>query len=156
MEGIILRDAEPNEKDCSGILALIQELADYENASDQVEMTVQRLIESMKAGHFKGLIAVEGDNVVGMALWMVQYFADGRKALYMEDLYIKQTHRRRGLGEAMVRQLQEEAKKLPGVDSLSWSVLPWNELAINFYKKKLGAEILTDWHLKRISNIASD
>jgi ribosomal protein S18 acetylase RimI-like enzyme len=68
--------------------------------------------------------------------------------LYIEDIYVREQHRRGGYGEQMMRHLARLAFER-GCKGMSWSVLGWNQKAIDFYVK-LGAAKSTEWDSYKI------
>jgi GNAT superfamily N-acetyltransferase len=76
----------------------------------------------------------------------------GRKGLYLEDLYVRPSHRRRGFGRAMLLHVARIAVER-NCGRFEWSVLDWNEPAIVFYER-LGATIMHEWKLVRVTGDA--
>jgi GNAT superfamily N-acetyltransferase len=54
--------------------------------------------------------------------------------MYLEDFYVTDDMRRKGLGKLLFEKLIQEAKRRK-LNGIQWQVLEWNESAINFYKK---------------------
>ena len=76
----------------------------------------------------------------------------GRPGIYLEDLYVLEEMRGTGIG----RQLLSHLARLTierGWGRLDWAVLDWNAPAIGFYNK-LGAQMLTDWRICRLTGAA--
>jgi len=73
----------------------------------------------------------------------------GRPGIYLEDLYVRQSARGRGVGEALLRQLAQRTLEIGG-GRLEWAVLNWNEPAIGFYQK-MGAAPLDEWTTYRVT-----
>ena len=123
-------------EDMNGVMLLIQELADYEKASDEVEVTVDQLkrdgFGSKKL--FDCIVAEEGSEIVGMALYYPRYSTWKGKTIYLEDLVVKESYRRKGIGGKLFEALAEECKSQK-VKRFEWQVLDWNKSAIEFYKK---------------------
>ena len=78
----------------------------------------------------------------------------GRRGLYLEDLYVQPTERGTGLGSKMLRYLAALAVERQ-CGRFEWSVLDWNQPAIDFYQK-MGATVLPDWRVVRITGDALD
>jgi GNAT superfamily N-acetyltransferase len=78
----------------------------------------------------------------------------GRSGIYIEDLFVEESYRRRGIGSALLLHVARLAK---GRDCgrLEWSVLDWNEPAIRFYKK-LGAIPMSGWTVFRVTGESLD
>ena len=72
--------------------------------------------------------------------------------MYLEDLFVKPSHRRYGVGTAMLQRLAQICVER-GYGRFEWSVLEWNELAKDRYRK-LGAVPLEDWRIWRMTREA--
>ncbi|EED14301.1 GNAT family acetyltransferase, putative [Talaromyces stipitatus ATCC 10500] len=147
------------EEDVPYILQFIRELAEYENALDQVEATEESLLatlsfpndstatKSQKRGStYTALVFPPGSKVpVGMALYFYNY-STWRSApgIYLEDLYVQPAARGKGYGLALFRYLAKEVVYEIKGKRLEWSVLKWNEPSIKFYKA-LGAREMVEW-----------
>ena len=123
-------------KDMQEVLNLIKELAIYEKAPDEVEMTVEELIEDGFNDNpiFDVIVAEAENNIVGFALYYTSYSTWKGKALYLEDFIVSESFRKYGIGKRLFDEVVKEAKKRQ-VKRMEWQVLEWNEPAINFYKK---------------------
>ena len=131
---ITIRRAE--KRDCVRLLQLIQELAEYEKAPNEVTVTLSHFEESGFGANpvWWAFVAEVKGVVVGMALYYVRYSTWKGCRMYLEDLLVTENMRGKGLGKMIFDRLIEEAKekKFKGI---TWQVLDWNEPAINFYKK---------------------
>jgi len=124
------------KEDCPRLMELVQELADYEKAPEEVTVTLEHFEES---GFGKNpvwwcFVAEVDGIVVGFALYYVRYSTWKGQAMYLEDILVTNEMRGKGIGKLLFDQLIEEAKG-KGWNRILWQVLDWNELAINFYKK---------------------
>lgn len=131
---ILIRKAE--KTDVSSLLALVKELAVYENCPDEVEVSVAEMEEAgFGDDHvFDAIVAESEGSIVGMAIFYTGYSTWKGKTLYLEDFLVTENWRRRGVGELIFNELLEEAKRRK-VRRMDWQVLEWNEPAISFYKK---------------------
>lgn len=117
-------------------LALVKELARFENAPDEVEVTV----EEMRAWGFGkeklfGFFVLEKDEaLIGMALYYYKYSTWKGKCLFLEDIIVTAAERRRGYGKLLFEEVVKLARK-EKVKRMEWQVLDWNSGAIEFYKK---------------------
>lgn len=129
-----IRKATPS--DCPRLLELIQELADYENASDQVTVSLEHFIQSGFGNQpvWWAFVAEVDGRVEGFALYYIRYSTWKGQRMYLEDLLVTNAMRGKGLGKLLFDQLITEAKE-KGFSGIAWQVLDWNEPAINFYKK---------------------
>jgi GNAT superfamily N-acetyltransferase len=134
MENISIRRAE--RKDCERLLELINELAIYEKAPDEVTVTLEHFTESGFGANpvWKAFVVDVDDIVQGFALYYVRYSTWKGQRMYLEDLLVTENMRSKGLGKMLFDKLIEEAKE-KGFNGIVWQVLEWNEPAINFYKK---------------------
>jgi GNAT superfamily N-acetyltransferase len=150
MNPITIRPAE--ESDTPLILSLIKDLASYERLLDEVVATEALLRESLfgKTRHAEVVLAYHDGSPAGYSLFFHNFSTFlGRSGIYIEDLYVKEAYRGKGLGKALFRYLAELAVHR-GCGRLEFAVLDWNEPAIRFYRH-FGANRLDDWSLYRIT-----
>ncbi|CAM3989413.1 GNAT family N-acetyltransferase [Mucilaginibacter galii] len=123
-------------EDCLRLMELIQELAIYERAPDEVTVTLQHFQEAGFGPRpvWKAFVAEVDDFIVGFALYYVRYSTWKGSRLYLEDLVVTEIMRGKGIGKLLFNRLVQEASEL-GFNGMSWQVLDWNEPAIKFYKK---------------------
>jgi GNAT superfamily N-acetyltransferase len=133
------------KSDLSKALELINDLALFEKAPEQVTITLEQLekdgFEGIPLYHF--LVAESNHEVVGMAFYYFRYSTWKGKILYLEDFVVKQEHRSKGIGKMLFNELKSQAVQDNCV-GMSWQVLDWNEGAIRFYKS-IGAELDDEW-----------
>lgn len=113
---------------------LIEELAIYEKAPNEVTLTLKQFQQDFVDKRYDAWVAIKNDDLVGMALYFYAYSTWKGKTMHLEDLIVKQSERRQGIGHLLVDQLIGTAQT-EGVHRLTWQVLDWNESAIEFYKK---------------------
>jgi GNAT superfamily N-acetyltransferase len=143
--------------DVPTILALIQELAEYEKSSSSVDATVELLTRtlshydattsSFSDGYAKTLLLTDPDGTIaGMALYFYNYSTwTGVPGIYLEDLFVKPEYRKRKYGIALLQALAQEVLKVGG-KRLEWSCLDWNEPSLQFYQSEIiGAKKKTEW-----------
>ena len=150
IENYKIRSAELD--DVPEIFVLIKELADYERLLDEVVVTEELLEETLfgENSNVAVLLAYSGNQVLGFALYFHTYSTFlGRPGIYLEDLFVREFARGKGIGEALLRRISRCALEMGG-GRLEWSVLDWNEPAISFYKK-MGAVPLDEWTMFRIT-----
>ena len=149
-ENYKIRPAELD--DVPEIFVLIKELADYERLLDEVVATEELLEETLfgENSNAEVLLAYNGHQVLGFALYFHTFSTFlGRPGIYLEDLFVRELARGKGVGEALLRRLAKWALEMEG-GRLEWAVLNWNEPAISFYKK-MGAVPLDEWTMFRIT-----
>lgn len=140
------------EADIPVILTLIRELAEYERAPKEVIATEAQLKEVLfgEKPAAEVVLALVGDKPVGFALYFSNFSTWlGRPGLYLEDLFVRPTHRGHGYGRALLVHLARIAHER-GCGRMEWAVLDWNEPAIEFYKK-LGAVPMEEWTVFRLT-----
>lgn len=129
----------PATKDDFGaILELFKEFAHFENLDARMTNSVERM--NAEKEYFNCFVAVNiQDVIVGYATYFFSYFTWTGKSLYMDDLYVKESHRGSGIGTLLINKVISFANS-NGCHKLRWQVSDWNAPAIGFYKS-LGAVI---------------
>ncbi len=143
------------ESDLDAVVAMVHELAAYERAPQQCQLTVQQLQAALfgERPALFGHVAEAGGEVVGFALWFLNFSTwDGVHGLYLEDLYVRPQHRGGGLGRALLAELAAECVR-HGYSRLQWWVLNWNTPSIDFYRS-LGAVPMDEWRVFRLTGDA--
>jgi GNAT superfamily N-acetyltransferase len=152
IEGMIaIRPARPADADT--LFRFIRELAEYEREPDAVQTSPVALAAQLaeEPPPFECLIAERDDAPVGFALFFHNYSTwRGRRGLYLEDLYVSPSHRGRGVGKRLLVELARVATER-GCARLEWSVLDWNQPAIEFYRA-LGATPMDEWTVFRLTD----
>ncbi len=147
-----VRISRASPRDVPLIVQLIRELAEYERAPNEAVATVEGLTTALFGDQPQAevLLAHVGDQPAGFALFFYNFSTwTGKRGIYLEDLFVRPSLRRGGIGLALFRELAAIAVER-GCPRVEWSVLNWNELAINFYKK-IGATAKDDWTTFRLS-----
>ena len=145
-----IRQAE--EEDVPEILELIKALAEFENLSDEVVATEELLKIKLFGINSPAevQIAYNKNKTLGFALYFRTFSTFlGRPGIYLEDLYVRENARGKGVGEALLRRLAQRTREIGG-GRLEWAVLNWNEPAIGFYQK-MGAAPLDEWTTYRVT-----
>ena len=144
------------KKDVPLIRALILELAEYERALPGEAPVTEKDLEKTLFGKRPAaevLIAYLGKEPAGFALFFHNYSTWlGKRGIYLEDLFVRPSARKHGVGFALLRALARLAVERD-CGRLDWSVLTWNELAISFYKR-IGAKHMDDWTTFRLTGDA--
>jgi GNAT superfamily N-acetyltransferase len=131
---IYLRTAR--KEDCPRLLELVNELALFERAPEEVTVTLQEF-EDAGFGEkpvWKAFVAEVDNVIVAFAIYYVRYSTWKGCRMYLEDLIVTEEMRGVGIGKLLFDRLIVEAKEL-GFNGMTWQVLDWNEPAIKFYKK---------------------
>jgi GNAT superfamily N-acetyltransferase len=124
------------KEDCPRLLELVNELALFERAPEEVTVTLEEF-EDAGFGEkpvWKAFVAEVDGIIAGFALYYIRYSTWKGCRMYLEDLLITESMRGKGIGKLLFDRLIVEAREL-GFNGMTWQVLDWNEPAINFYKK---------------------
>jgi len=145
-----IEPARPGDE--ASIARLIHELAVYEQLADQCVVTdddIRREVFGPRPS-VEVLMAWVGEQAVACAIYFQNFSTFlGRPGLYLEDLFVKPEYRRMGIGTEMLKCLAQIAVER-NYGRLEWSVLEWNELAKERYRK-IGAKPLDDWRIWRMT-----
>lgn len=132
--------------DAAQILAFITELAEYERARHEVIASLEDIQRTLfdDGAKASSLICERDGQAIGYAVYFYSYSTWlGRNGIYLEDLYITPEQRGSGAGKQLLRHIAIEACE-NGCGRLEWSVLDWNEPAIQFYRS-IGAAPQDEW-----------
>ncbi len=141
--------------DAPAIFQLIQALAAYENLTHAVTGSVEALQQHLFGERRYGdaMVAEVNGQVVGFALFFYNYSTFlTQPGIYLEDLFVLEEYRHLGIGTALISAVAQRAVAA-GCGRFEWSVLDWNAPAIAFYQH-LGAEVLPDWRICRVTGDA--
>jgi GNAT superfamily N-acetyltransferase len=127
------------------LLSLIRALASYEERPQAVVASEQDLLRDAFGPQpkFRTLIASWDDEPAGYASFFYFYSTyQGRPALFIEDLFVLDKFRGKGIGKSLLAEVAKLALQ-ENCYGLRWEVLDWNRPAIEFYGK-LGATFLNE------------
>jgi GNAT superfamily N-acetyltransferase len=144
-----LRPAQPS--DAPEIVQLIRELAEYEREPEKAVATEADILRDGfgPVPRFWVVMAEWDGKVAGFAFYFFNYSTwEGRRGLYLEDLFVRPEHRGRGIGKALLVHLAGIAVR-EGCTRYVWQVLDWNTPAIGFYES-LGAHVERQWLTVRV------
>ncbi len=150
---ISIRPATPD--DVPTIVFLIRALSQYEKLEHEVRMTEDKLRATMfgPRPYAEAVLAEDGGKPIGFALFFHNYSTFlAQPGIYLEDLYVLESHRGRGVGKALLVHLAKIAVER-NCGRLEWAVLDWNVDAIGFYEK-LGAKPNSEWTVYRLTGDA--
>jgi GNAT superfamily N-acetyltransferase len=139
-------------EDVSNIFSLVEALAKYEKLSHALVGNPESLKEHLfgKRPYADAIVAELDDKIIGYALFFYNYSTFLTKpGIYIEDIFILPEYRRQGIGKALLANVAQIAIDIDA-GRLEWSVLDWNQSAIDFYEN-IGASILDEWRICRIS-----
>ncbi len=122
------------EQDIPKVLELIIELAIYEKAPNEVEVSVEEMVKNFREKVFDFFVAEYENEIVGIALYYYKYSTWKGKCIYLDDIIVTEKHRNKGIGMQLMKAVINLAQQ-ENVRKLEWQVLKWNTPAIEFYKK---------------------
>lgn len=142
--------------DVPQILAFVRELAEFEREPDAV-LATEPMLEAALFGPrpaAEAVIAESADRApLGFALFFQNFSTwTGLPGMYLEDLYVTPAARGAGVGKALLRHLADIAVTR-GYGRFEWSVLDWNQPAIDFYRA-MGATGMDEWTVQRVTGDA--
>ncbi len=132
-------------EDVSATYKLIKELADFENEPNAVVISESDLLRDGFGSNpnYHLMVAEYNGKIIGIALYYYCYSTWRGKYLYLEDLIVTESFRRKGVGSKLFEALMNKTK-IEGLKQMGWQVLDWNQPAIEFYKK-YGALLDEEW-----------
>jgi GNAT superfamily N-acetyltransferase len=137
------------------IMELIRELAEYEGEPDSAQATADQIHTALFGDHpaAEAVIARLDGEPVGWAVWFQTFSTwTGKPGLWLEDLYVRPSFRRAGVGKALLVYLAQVCVERD-YRRFEWSVLDWNEPALEFYRS-LGAVGMDEWTIHRVTGEA--
>jgi len=147
------------EPDIPQLLGLIHELAEFEHLTHLYENTPQRMQAALFGPQpaVEALLAWPAADAPAAPVAFALFFNNfstflGKPGLYLEDIYVQPAARGAGIGRALLEHIARIAVAR-GCGRFEWAVLDWNSGAQQFYEK-LGARVLPDWRITRISGAA--
>ena len=145
------------EADVPVILTFIRKLAEYGDISDEVAANEDDIRAALFGAHpvAAAVLAVVGNEPAGFAIYSYTFSSFlGRPGMFVEDLYVENAYRSRGVGKALLVHLAKLAQQR-SCGRLEWAVLNWNERAMEFYQD-LGAVPMDEWTTFRLTGEALD
>jgi GNAT superfamily N-acetyltransferase len=155
MPSLRLTTRPATQADVPHILAFIRALAEYEKLSHAMVATEADLHQHLFGPRpaAEALIGSIDDQSVGYALFFTTFSTFlAKPGIWLEDLFVMPEHRGRGVGKALLRATANIAIER-GCGRLEWSVLDWNQPAIDFYHRA-GATMMDDWRICRVTDDA--
>ncbi|PST83302.1 GNAT family N-acetyltransferase [Pedobacter yulinensis] len=122
--------------DCARMMELINELAVYERAPEEVTVTMDEFIDAGFGERpvWEAFLAEADDTVIGLAIFYTRYSTWKGRRLYLEDFLVTDQCRGKGVGKLLFERVMQEARDR-NYHGMTWQVLDWNEPALNFYRK---------------------
>jgi GNAT superfamily N-acetyltransferase len=143
MDKIIIRRA--TKEDIGLVRDLVMELAIFERAPEEVTSSLADYIQEGFSDNplFTANLIYLNDKLAGFSLWYYRFSTWKGRRFYLEDLYIKEAYRGKGLGKNLINEAIAEAKRMK-CTGMMWQVLDWNQPAIDFYNT-LGVKMDAGW-----------
>lgn len=118
------------------MMELVNELAVFERAPEEVTVTMEHFIESGFGPNpvWWALVAEVDGQVIAFALYYIRYSTWKGQRMYLEDILVTEAWRQKGVGTLLMEELIKVGKQ-KGLHGISWQVLDWNEPAIKFYER---------------------
>ena len=148
-----IRPATP--LDVPDILNFIKQLAVFEKLEHEVSATEETLRTTLFGSNPRAEVVFmeEAGVKVGFALFFHNYSTFlGKPGLYLEDLFVLPSHRKRGYGKRLLSHLAKVAVER-GCGRFEWSVLDWNKTAIDLYLS-MGSKPMDEWTVHRVTGQA--
>lgn len=139
-------------EDCEIIYNFIYQLAEYGKLTDDIVTTPDSLREALfgSNSNVETIIGYVDEKPVAFALYFNNFSTfKGKRGLYLEDIFVIPEMRGNGVGKKLLKRLAQIAKE-NDCARFEWSVLDWNEPAINFYKS-IGAKPMDEWTVYRLT-----
>jgi GNAT superfamily N-acetyltransferase len=141
----MLRIRPATVHDAALLRTMIRELADFEHELELVTIREEDLARDGfgENPRFRALIAEWDCRPAGYALFFGYYSTWAGRGLFLEDLFVRESFRARGIGKALLAEVARIAVE-ERCYGIHWEVLDWNEKAIAMYKA-MGAEFRDQW-----------
>ena len=125
------------KEDLPQVLALIKELAEYENALDQVKVTLDQLEKDGIEDHpyYYLLVAEHENQIIGVCFYFIRYSTWKGKVLFLEDFVVKEEYRRKGIANHLYSSIEEIANELGFPLCCEVNTFPENKPSLEFHKK---------------------
>jgi GNAT superfamily N-acetyltransferase len=134
------------------LLQLITGLAEYEHLDPPDAAARERLYTDAFSNppRYEAFLAMADGVPAGYVTFYFTYSSFlARPSLYLEDIYVREEFRHRGIGRELFRFCRDIAKER-GCGRMDWQVLAWNEPAIRFYEQAGGKRL--EWYSYRIGS----
>lgn len=137
--------------DIPAIHSLIRELAEYEQAPEEVIVSEHDMLNYGFGSNplFTCYVAEDQNQIIGMALYYIKYSTWKGPCVFLEDIIVTQSRRKEGIGKVLFDQVLSDCRKM-NCKRMEWQVLDWNTPAIKFYEQ-YEPEVLKEWLNYRLS-----
>jgi GNAT superfamily N-acetyltransferase len=131
--------------DVPAMMLLVKELAEYENAPNEVSNTEAQMLKDGFGDNpiFGGFVAEKDGEIIGLSIYYYRYSTWKGRRMYLEDLVVSEAMRGLGTGKKLFEATIAKGKE-EGCTGMMWQVLDWNKPSIEFYKK-YGTKFDEEW-----------
>lgn len=150
---IIIREAK--SEDASLVLEFIRRKAIFDKALSYVEATEDKLVSELFGPQPSAfvLFAEIGGHAVGFALYFPTFSSFlARPGIWLDDLYVDEEARGRGVGKALLTEIARIAHKR-GYGRVEWTAADDNAKALIFYEHH-GAKVRKTQRVLRLDGPA--
>ena len=123
--------------DFADIFNLFREFSVFQKTPEKMHITLQQLMEDEQ--YFQCFVALADGQITGYATYFFAYYSWTGRGIYLDDLYVRESHRKYGIGRQLLDTVIQHAKE-NDCRTVRWLVSRWNTNAIEFYKK-IGAHV---------------
>lgn len=117
---------------------MIKEFAEFQKTPKKLTISVEKMIEDKDL--FQCFVAESNSQeIIGFASYFFAYYSWSGKAIYLDDLYVREDYRNKGIGKKLFGEVINLAK-IENCKKIRWQVSNWNQKAIQFYQK-MGATL---------------
>ena len=115
------------------VYLMMKDFASFQQTPEKFTISLEEFKESKNL--FNCLLAVSGKEIIGLASYFNVFYSWSGKAIYLDDLFVKENYRGCGVGTSLLEALISRAKN-SGCKKMRWQVSKWNNNAIAFYRKR--------------------
>jgi GNAT superfamily N-acetyltransferase len=131
---------------------MMREFSVYERLEHEFTGSPEALGRHVLGGRWPALDCLVAELDGGLAGFAICYGTFStfwtRPMMWLEDLFVRERDRGRGVGEALLRAVAALALER-NCARLDWAVLEWNQSAIEFYRRR-GAQRAGGWFTYRL------
>ncbi|MCX7728827.1 MAG: GNAT family N-acetyltransferase, partial [Bacteroidia bacterium] len=98
-------------EDISYALELVKELATYERAPNEVEVTMDEMKNNFVNKVFDFFVAEKDHVIIGVAIYYYKYSTWKGKCIYLDDIIVTENYRQHGIGKMLMRAVINQAKE---------------------------------------------
>lgn len=133
------------EKDMADIYELYKEFASYEKLEDYFSATLEEMKKLIFEDRLLHILKAEMDGKsIGLAAYYYQLVSfPAKKVLYLEDIFVRESYRGKGIGNLFLKKLEEIARENNCL-KMTWKCLGWNQNSRSFYEH-IGARLDEEW-----------